>query len=47
MRMVLKMIAKKVAGNKGPHMVSTLTSGLLFVIRRMFTSVGEVGPKNE
>jgi hypothetical protein len=47
MRMVLKMIAKKVAGNKSPHMVSTLTSGLLFVIRRMFTSVGEVGPKNE
>jgi hypothetical protein len=47
MRMVLKMIAKKVAGNKGPHMVSTLTSGLLFVIRTMLTPVGEVGSENE
>jgi hypothetical protein len=45
--MVLKMIAKKVAGNKGPHMVSTLTSRLLFVIGSMFSTVGEIGPENE
>jgi hypothetical protein len=39
MRVMLKMIAEKVAGNKGPHMVSALTSGLLFVIRRMLSTV--------
>jgi hypothetical protein len=47
MRVMLKMIAKKVARYKGPYMVSTLTPRLLLVIWRMFSAVRKVGAKNE